>query len=262
MALARQKRYELLYEACIAANSPVLLTGHHLGDQMETFVSRFFGASGVDGLSGMQPASLIRPGCPGPLFNMHSTIDHPILLLRPFLGVEKSELVRYCEDAGLSYVKDPTNVDSFFARARVRKVLASAPSVAEDIAAVQRSCTDARKLQEDSAFVLLQKTWICNEGSLCDGGRAVFDVGPFVGSTRWVVRRLMLVVLQIIARKEYPPRSGIDSLVNALLSGRLTCNFDFGGCLVQPVKKSKGSQIAITKSSTRRGVLKEMVDGF
>lgn len=123
---AREGRYRILGDWAKKAGLTVVLTGHQLDDQAETFVMRIARGVGVNGLAGMRGASPL-PG-------------HPeIRLLRPLLGWRRSELDSICAAAGVVPADDPSNQDRKFERVRVRKALASAELF--DPEAIARSAT-------------------------------------------------------------------------------------------------------------------------
>lgn len=110
-AEARAQRYDI-FENLLKPND-VILMGHHLDDQIETFFLRLMRGAGVDGLSGM-PAS--RPLGQG-------------RLVRPFLDRVRVELASVVESAGIAFVEDASNQDNQydrnFMRNRVLPLLAS-----------------------------------------------------------------------------------------------------------------------------------------
>ncbi len=107
-AAARAGRYDALARWCRDTGVLHLVTGHHRGDQAETFFLRLMRGSGVDGLSAMaavQPA----PGC---------------RILRPLLDTDPDRLRAYLRDQGVDWIEDPSNRDTRFRRVQVRGVLA------------------------------------------------------------------------------------------------------------------------------------------
>ncbi len=94
---ARQARYEVFEKHCEA--NDVLFQGHHLDDQIETFFMRAIRGSGLTGLSSIpQQRNLSR----------HNNSQ----IVRPFLSLEKSELLQYAQQQQLSWVEDESNQDS------------------------------------------------------------------------------------------------------------------------------------------------------
>ena len=95
---ARKVRYES-FEALLEPGD-ILLMAHHSDDQAETVLFRMFRGSGVAGLAGMPGSRRLGAG----------------LLVRPLLGVERSELERNARQAGISWIDDPSNTDQRFDR--------------------------------------------------------------------------------------------------------------------------------------------------
>jgi len=104
---ARAARLAALLAAAEAEGAPWLLLGHHRGDQAETLAFRALRGSGPDGLAGMAPAR-VGPGA---------------LVLRPLLGMAPAMLEAVCAEAGLPPVRDASNADPRFLRARLRAVM-------------------------------------------------------------------------------------------------------------------------------------------
>lgn len=88
---AREARYTAFAEAL--GEGECLMTGQHRDDQAETVLFRLFRGAGVRGLSGMATARPLGEG----------------VLLRPLLGVKRTELERYARSHGLNWVEDPSN---------------------------------------------------------------------------------------------------------------------------------------------------------
>jgi tRNA(Ile)-lysidine synthase len=107
---ARSERYRLLGFWAEERGIAALATAHHADDQAETFLMRLSRGSGVRGLAGMRPKSIVP--------------DTEIRLVRPLLGWRHAELQQLCIDAGIAPAADPSNDDERFERVRVRRALA------------------------------------------------------------------------------------------------------------------------------------------
>lgn len=98
---AREARYQVFEEYCQAGD--ILLQGHHLDDQIETFFMRSIRGSGLIGLSGIpSERNLSR--------------KNTCQILRPLLGIEKKLLVEYAKEFGLDWVEDESNQDNTITR--------------------------------------------------------------------------------------------------------------------------------------------------
>ena len=110
-AEARAQRYSV-FESVLAPDD-VLLMGHHLDDQIETFFLRLMRGAGVDGLSGMPETRPLGAG----------------ILVRPLLNRLRAELADLVEAEGLGFIEDESNDDNQydrnFMRNRVLPLLAS-----------------------------------------------------------------------------------------------------------------------------------------
>lgn len=104
---ARHARYGVLHAHARRIGAPALATAHTLDDQAETVMFRLMRGSGVSGLAGMS-CSRDMDG---------------IALLRPLLGLPKTELVRLCRHAEIAFAEDPSNHNPRFARARLRALM-------------------------------------------------------------------------------------------------------------------------------------------
>lgn len=108
---ARDARYAAMAQACEALGIRHLLTAHHLDDQAETLLMRLARGSGVAGLSGIRPV----------------TILHGLTLVRPLLGEPRSDLMAVVQAAGWAAATDPSNQNPRFDRTHARAVLAETP---------------------------------------------------------------------------------------------------------------------------------------
>tara|TARA_B100000941_G_scaffold208539_1_gene152603 strand:- start:23 stop:985 length:963 start_codon:yes stop_codon:yes gene_type:complete len=82
----------------------IILTAHHLDDQIETFFLRMLRGSGIRGLSSM---------------DMCTTL-HERIVARPFLRVPKHELQNYSKNNMISYIDDQSNNDTRLDRNYIR----------------------------------------------------------------------------------------------------------------------------------------------
>jgi tRNA(Ile)-lysidine synthase len=100
-AAARRFRYAALEDARQETASDLILTAHTADDWLETMLMRFFSGSGTAGLKGIPQLSLT--------------------LARPFLELEKNEVLDYLQDRGQDFSVDSSNLGTDFLRNRVRQ---------------------------------------------------------------------------------------------------------------------------------------------
>ena len=123
---------ELRYAAAEGLAGGDYATGHTMSDQAETVVYRLATSPGRRALLGMEP----RRG----------------RLVRPLLEVSREGTREWCRSRGLEWCDDPTNRDTYYARARVRHEVM--PHLRELNPAAERNIAEtARRLREEQALV-------------------------------------------------------------------------------------------------------------
>ncbi|MEE3197579.1 MAG: tRNA lysidine(34) synthetase TilS [Pseudomonadota bacterium] len=137
-AQARSIRYQAL--ASMLQPSELLLTAHHVGDQLETVLLRLLRGSGVKGLRGI--ASLRRLG--------------PHYVARPMLEITQSEIRSQAEAWGVVYVDDPSNLDLRFDRNYLRssivpQLLSRWPGSPATLGRAARQMVDAQLILDEVA---------------------------------------------------------------------------------------------------------------
>lgn len=106
-ATARRARFDFFNEVAQQVGASHVVVGHHADDQAETVLMHLLRGSGLDGLTAMAWQS------PMPHYP-HLT------LVRPLLGVRRTDLEAYCAARGLVAREDATNSDTRFLRNRIR----------------------------------------------------------------------------------------------------------------------------------------------
>lgn len=99
-AEAREARYAFFYEIMRERGIDLLATAHNKNDSAETVLLHMLRGASTDGLCGISP----RDG----------------KLIRPMLFVKKSVVFHYCEQNGLEYVTDETNLSDIYTRNKLR----------------------------------------------------------------------------------------------------------------------------------------------
>ncbi|MEJ0005581.1 MAG: tRNA lysidine(34) synthetase TilS [Steroidobacteraceae bacterium] len=101
-AVARAARYAALAGALQAGE--VLLTAHHLEDQLETVLLQLLRGAGLPGLAAMPGVMPLGAG----------------FLVRPLLDVPRAQLHVWVQARGWPYLEDPANADAAFDRNYLR----------------------------------------------------------------------------------------------------------------------------------------------
>ena len=131
---AREARYGV-FDSLLKDNVvDKIALAHHLSDQAETILLHILRGAGLNGASGME---LIRDN----------------VYIRPFLNVEKDDLVRYASRNYIEYVEDSTNFESKYNRNFLRNVIL--PQLKQRWAGVEQNLVNfSVSCKEDNDFIL------------------------------------------------------------------------------------------------------------
>ncbi|MEE9276864.1 MAG: tRNA lysidine(34) synthetase TilS [Dehalococcoidia bacterium] len=138
---ARAERYAFLARAARDCAADAIVTGHTMDDQAESVLLHLIRGSGIDGLAAMRPRAPV-PIADGAAFPP---------LLRPLLGVRRTETVELCRASAVQYVDDPANRDPAPLRNRIRRdfvprLAGLNPRIVESLAALADSAAADRTL--------------------------------------------------------------------------------------------------------------------
>lgn len=101
---ARTLRYDFLHRIATKWSAHFIALAHHLDDQAETVLMRILRGAGAEGLSGIK---------------MRRT-EKNVELIRPFLRIYKTTLIRACEECHFGYITDSSNLHRKYTRNRIR----------------------------------------------------------------------------------------------------------------------------------------------
>ncbi|WP_159714327.1 tRNA lysidine(34) synthetase TilS [Blochmannia endosymbiont of Camponotus nipponensis] len=153
-SLARNLRYKQLYNHLYS--DEVLLTAHHMDDQVESVFLALKRGSGPAGLSGITKNIL------------HAD---KYRLLRPLLGCSRKQLEIYAHKKKLTWIEDDTNMNIRFDRNFLRiKILPSIyrrwPCFNRVVARTAQLCRDQEELLDELLSESLRKLIDTSDGSL------------------------------------------------------------------------------------------------
>lgn len=161
-ANARKARYDAL--VCYAQQcGAVLLTAHHLDDQLETVLLQLKRGAGPKGLAGMS----------------RHTVMQGVTLLRPLLQVSRNEVISYARTEALCWVEDESNCDDQFDRNFLRQqvlpmLTARWPSLAQTAARSARLCAQQQSMLDEICDTYLQPL-VKTEGQLSVTGLMEYE---------------------------------------------------------------------------------------
>ena len=101
---ARNVRYEYFDLLMKTHGIPLLATAHNADDNLETVIFNICRGSGLSGMCGIPSTRTCEYGT----------------VIRPILGMEKRDIIKYCQKNGLAFVTDSTNADTDYTRNKIR----------------------------------------------------------------------------------------------------------------------------------------------
>lgn len=108
---ARAIRYGFLFNLANERRAQAVVVGHTADDQVETVLMHLLRGTGLGGLKGMSYSALPNPW------------SEDIPLVRPLLGIWRSDILAYIHEHGLQPAEDLSNLDVSYLRNRVRHEL-------------------------------------------------------------------------------------------------------------------------------------------
>ncbi len=120
---ARQARYRFLAETAQRVAARMIAVGHNADDQAETVLMHFVRGSGLAGLRGMLPKTLLGEYRLGEADSRSAEFSSPLWLIRPLLAIPRADIEAYCAAHDLTPRFDRSNEDTTFFRNRLRHEL-------------------------------------------------------------------------------------------------------------------------------------------
>ena len=186
----RIKRYECFADASCDA----VATAHSLSDSIETMMFNLIRGTGAKGLCGI-PA----------------TRDN---IIRPLIECARKEIESYCEENGILYVTDSTNLSDDYTRNYIRhNIIPTFSKVNENFESAIAGTLET--LRNENAYLESQKDTLLKRAKTADG----YDVCEFMFCESAVRRRALADILKFYMSKDVEKRH-IELLDEAVLSGK------------------------------------------
>jgi tRNA(Ile)-lysidine synthase len=249
---ARDARYALLDAYATAVGADTLITAHHADDQAETVLFRLLRGSGIDGLAGMA----------------RRTQRGGIIHLRPLIDYPKEALIGICEAHAQPLFRDPSNENSFFARARLRQLLPVLAREGFDRDALLRLARRATRIAEalDASAQKLRATLPAKRTE----GRATVTIAGLAGEPLELFMRVIAMEIEALKSSRPLRLERLETLASALhealkngsawrgtLAG-LAFDLNLEGSLTispeKPRHRGRGSRAGTENSPSREGV--------
>jgi tRNA(Ile)-lysidine synthase len=233
---ARAARYRLLAAWCAAHGCLHLLTAHHRDDQVETYLIRRRAASGIDGLAAM---AAVRE------------LPH-LRLVRPLLGVAKARLAAFLDVERQPYVRDPSNRNPAFERARLRLSAAAALHPRPTSGEWEGEGQVLREICRNAAARIVRErelaTLLARAVSLHPSGFAALDPAPIAAAGELGERALDRIIA-VLRGAIYPVRREPLRRVCEALAESPPRRCTLGGCRFVPWR----GRVLVLREAARTG---------
>ncbi len=224
---AREVRYGFLGAVVGAVGASRVVVGHTRDDHIETILMHLLRGTGMTGLRGLQPRSLLQ----------HGEHRGRIEVVRPLLEVTRQETLDYCRRYHLEPRSDSSNTSPAFLRNRIRLELL--PVLKSYNPSIDRALLRLAAIAgDDVSFIEEQASRLWNEVAKEEGGAICLDVGKIVGLPRAMQRQMFrLSVAQLRGSLKDVEADHVEAMVDFLsrpagkrlcLPQGLTLSTDYG----------------------------------
>lgn len=179
---ARDKRYEFLFATAEKYGAASIALAHHADDQAETVLMRLLRGSGPSGLAGMK------------IQRLHKNMK----LIRPFLRINKTDLIRLCDDRGYPYAVDFSNLQTKYHRNAIRlEVLPFLEKYNGRISSSLNQLAEVAGVEDDYMELAAEDVYRSLVREI--DGRLAFDAPSFLGLHVALQRRLIKLILNYLS---------------------------------------------------------------
>lgn len=211
---AREKRYEFLQEVAEKYGAHAIALAHHSDDQAETVMMRLLRGSGPTGISGMRMRRK----------------EKKVELIRPLLRMNKNTLVQACDQAGIPYVIDSSNLLPKYMRNEIRMdVLPFLGQYNEQLSESLNRLAEI--IAEEDQYLQSETERIYGQLATLQNGETVLRVQDVAGLHLALQRRLIKLILNYLP---LGTDDGDFARIEAIRKGVIqskptTWNLDLGG---------------------------------
>ncbi|RDU34785.1 tRNA lysidine(34) synthetase TilS [Neobacillus piezotolerans] len=214
---ARDARYGFFREQMEKRRYTFLALAHHGDDQMETILMRLNRGTTGRGRAGIP---FMRPFQNG-------------LIIRPFLGSSREEILDYCRRKGIEYRIDPSNQKDVYSRNRFRKTLLPFLKK-ENPHAHEHFQRFSEEIESDEAYLEeLAASRMVTVIKSRERGKVVLDILAFLGMPMPLQRRGIQLILNYLYEGKHDSLAAvhIDQVISLLNRPHPSGKLNFPGGL-------------------------------
>ncbi len=221
-AIARNKRYSLIYKQSTKDKVNFVLIAHHLDDLYENFIIRLLRGSRLKGLVS---------------FNQIKTnYNNKLKILRPLINFKKNDLDHITKKVFKFKFEDPSNKDTNFKRIRIRNLISYLKSEGLDLEKLRQTIDNL----SDSNFTINQyvnENIKNNSKYFKDRGHYILN-NNFFNQPHEIVFRSIVYLFKKVGNKYYSPRGkSVNKLLSKFGSGEIK-KINISGCILEKINNS------------------------
>ena len=216
-SLARNKRYELLFNKCKKLKISNLVLGHHIDDLIENFFLRMARGSGLKGLVSLGKNTQIKN----------------INLMRPLIKFDKEDLIFLSKFIFNFYVVDPSNYDIKFNRIKVRSLIKKFEDFGLDKKKFQLTIENLKESDQSIKFYVEKNM---RENSIFNYRKDEIRLKEnFFDNSHEVIFRSLSDLIHLMGKKpNFVRGKKIEYILNSIKEGKLKKE-TLGGCVIKMV---------------------------
>ena len=219
-AVARKKRYELLFKECEKLKINNLLTGHQQDDIFENFFIRILRGSGLKGLISLDRQSKINGQN----------------LIRPLWNEKKEDLEFISKYIFNFYVNDPSNDNEKYQRIRVRKFISQLQENGLDKRKFFKTIQNLKHSNEVVKFFVKEN--LKKNTCFSSKNKNVIISENFFHQPNEIIFRSLSDVLQLVGKKHSPTRGKkIEKIIGQIENNRFL-RATLAGCIIEKVNQT------------------------
>ena len=230
---ARRVRYRFLLQVTINVTAPgavpTLAVAHHADDQAETVLMNLVRGAGLRGLAAMPALRTVDP---------HAFCDlspglPPTRLVRPLLGVTRTQIAAYADEFRLPWREDPSNQDLRITRNYIRhQIMPQLSSLNPDVVMAIARSAELLQGEADHAQQRTQAALMASVDEALDlsetgkisthSARIVLAAPALFAHEQSTQRSLLQLALQTLAPRVEMGLDRIDNLLRDMNANRRT----------------------------------------
>ena len=224
-SFARENRYKLIIKQSLIKKIDMILTAHHFDDLIENFFIRLLRGSGLKGLiSFSKIKSKVK-------------LYDKVFILRPLIDIPKKDLAYISKNTFNYNVKDPSNLDDKFLRAKVRKLILNLEKEGLTFKKFKLSLNNLNK-SNNAIEYYVQKN-INNNSKYLKLAKKVILKDEFLKQPDEILFRSLSEVIQKVGKKDTFARGAkVENLIKFLRSFNNHKKKTLSGCIIQKLENS------------------------